>query len=311
MLRKSLNRFVLVIGSILWISLSTVSSALAADTSRSFTIIPPIFELKANPGDILTEVVSVFNSGSENITIASSIENLKPMGEQGQVQVIGNSGEGLPSLKDWIQVKDGNFNLAKGATKNVSYTISVPGNAEPGGHFATILFGTTGSKTDNTGAQLSQKIGTLVLLTVAGKTNESAIVTKFSSAKKLYWSNETINFDLKIADQGNVYIRPRGFMVITDIFGRKVDQIEIDGKNILPGATRQIPLEYKAKRFFGPYTATLTLIYGNSNQNLNTTTGFWVIPWVSTSIVVAVLILIIILRRRLWKALKILLGREK
>ena len=286
-------------------------SAQAADSGRGFTITPPVFELKANPGDRLEEVVSVFNSGSEDISIASSIENLKPMGEQGQVQVIGGSEEGLASLKDWIKVKGGSFNLAKGTTKNVTFDVNVPANAEPGGHFATVLFGTTGTKVDSTGSQLSQKIGTLVLLTVAGQAKELATVTKFSPAKKLYLKNQTINFDLKIANQGNVYIRPRGFLVMTNIFGRKVTQIETDGKNILPGATREIPLEFKSKRLYGPYTVTLTLAYGNTNQNLNATSVFWVIPWLSTLIVVVLLAILAIFRRRLWKAFLILIGREK
>lgn len=309
--KSLISRIGLVFSLLILITIAGGFSAKAADSGRGFTITPPVFELKANPGDNLSEVVSVFNSGSEDVSIASSIENLKPLGEQGQVQVIGGSEEGLPSLKDWIKIEGGSFNLAKGATKNVTFDLNIPGNAEPGGHFATILFGTTGTKTDSTGAQLSQKIGTLVLLTVAGQARELAEVTKFSPAKNLYWDNRTINFDLKIANQGNVYIRPRGFLVITDIFGRQVAQIETDGKNILPGATRQIPLEFKSKRLFGPYTATLTLVYGATNQNLNYATGFWVIPWLSTLIAVALLLSLIIFRRRLRRALKILVGREK
>ena len=295
--------------------LATTSGGLrvkAADSGRGFTITPPVFELKANPGDKLSEVVSVFNNGAEDLFIASSIENLKPMGEHGQVQVIGDSTEGLASLKDWIKITAGNFDLKKGTTKNVSFDINVPGNAEPGGHFVTILFGTTTSNAGSgTGSQFSQKIGTLVLLTIAGQAKESAIVTKFSPVKKLFLKNQTVDFNLKIQNQGNVYVRPRGFLVITNIFGQKVAQIETDGKNILPSATREIPLEFKSKHLFGPHTATLVLVYGNSNQNLNATSGFLVIPWLSTLIVVVLLILIILLRRRLWKALKILFGRDK
>lgn len=311
MTKLSFIKIVLVVSFIFSPVLLVANNVVAADSGRAFTITPPIFELTANPGDKLSEVVSVFNSGNDDISIASTVENLKPMGEQGQVQVIGDSGEGLPTLKDWIKIKEGSFTLAKSATKNVTFNINVPGNAEPGGHFVTILFGTTASASGGTGSAVSQKIGTLVLLTIAGQAKELAEVTKFSPAKKLYWNNQTINFDLKIADKGNVYIRPRGFLTITDIFGRKVAQMEIDGKNILPGATRQIPLEYKSKRFFGPYTASLALVYGNTNQNINATAGFWVIPWLSTSIVIVLLLLLITFRRRLWKAFRILIGREK
>lgn len=286
--------------------------AVAQDSGRSFTITPPIFELKANPGDHLSEVVSVFNNGGGDLSIATTIENLEPMGEKGQVRVSGESAEGLPGLKDWIKIKAGTFDLAKGATQNIIFDLLVPGNAEPGGHFAAVLFGTTGSSAGAaSGSAVSQKIGTLVFLTVAGEVREDARIATFAPERRLYWHNQTINYNTRIENLGNVYIRPRGFLVVNDIFGRKVSQVEIDGKNILPGAVRQIPLEFKARHLFGPYTATLVLVYGNTNQNLNASTGFTIIPWLSTLIVIIVLALIIVLRKRLWKALLILIGRKK
>ena len=291
------------------LSLFLAKNIFAADSGRAFTLSPPIFELRANPGDRLSEVVSVFNSGDDDIALAATLENLKPMGEKGQVQVIGDSGEGLPSLKDWIKIKNGSVGLKKGETKNLDFSIDVPGNAEPGSHFATILFGTTGTNPSGSGSQVSQKIGTLVLLTVAGTANEKAKVVTFTPQKKFFWRNQEINFNLVINNSGNIYLRPRGFLTITDIFGRKVAQTEIDGKNILPGASRIIPSSFVSKRFFGPYTASLALVYGDTNQNINASSGFWVIPWLTTTIVIVLLVVIILIRKRLWRAIKILAGR--
>ena len=309
--KKQYYGMVLLISSILAPFILLVTSTKAADNGQSFTISPPIFELKANPGDRLEETVSVYNSNSYDLPLVTTVENLKPMGEKGQVQVIGGSDEGLPTLKEWIKINTVNFTVTKGGTKNVTFSINVPSNAEPGGHFATVLFGTTSSSLEGSGSQVSQKIGTLVLLTVAGTTQEAAEVTQFAPEKTLFWRNQAINFNLKIYNSGNVYVRPRGYMVITNIFGNKVAQIEIDDKNILPTAVRDIPQEYKPKFLFGPYTASLALVYGNSNQNINATCGFWVIPWLQTSIGLIVLILLFLLRRRLWKAIKIIFGKDK
>jgi hypothetical protein len=295
-----------------FISFIVGSPIQAEEVGKSFTITPPIFELKANPGDKLDEVISLFNSGESDLTIAVTYENLRPMGEKGQVQVVGGDDESLPSLKDWIKASETTFSLKKGETKNIDFSIAVPGNAEPGGHFATILFGTTNSGKDPaTGSLVSQKIGTLVLLTVAGQAEENAQVVSFSAAKRIFWQNQDINFTTRIRNDGNVYIRPRGFLVITDIFGRKVSETEIDAKNILPSATREATVSFKPKHLIGPFTASIVLVYGDSNQNLNSTTGFWIIPWLSTLIVITVLIIVILLRCRLWRALKILLGRDK
>ena len=97
----------------------SVGLVCAEDSSQSFTISPPIFELSANPGDQINEVISIFNSGVGDLSIAASIENLKPMGEKGQVQVVGDSDDSLPSLKDWISIKEGSFDLDKESTKNI------------------------------------------------------------------------------------------------------------------------------------------------------------------------------------------------
>lgn len=312
MFRPKILLSLIVAGLVLVVFIYSASFVVAGDnTGQGFTITPPIFELAANPGDKLDEVVSIFNSGNGDLSIEVTIENLRPMGEKGQVQVVGESEDSLPSLKDWIKIKTTNFDIGKDATKNINYSIEVPGNAPPGGHFATILFGTTASQeSSGMGSVVSQKIGSLVLLTVAGETIESASITKFFPEKKLYWNNQTINFNLKIKNDGNTYIRPRGFLAITNFWGKKIAEIEVDGKNILPGATREIPLEYSPKRSFGPYTATLALVYGNSNQTLNTSNGFTIIPWLVTSIVIVLLIIVILLRRRLLKAIMIILGKK-
>ncbi len=284
----------------------------AEDPGRGFTITPPVFELKANPGDKISESISLFNNGSEDIVIASSIENLKPIGDKGQVSIVNDQDEALPSLKDWITLDAGAINLGKGETKNVKFDLSIPQNAEPGGHFASVMFTTTSNKPDpGTGSQLSQKVGSLIFLTVAGSAREKASVVSFEALKKILWKNQTVDFMLKVRNSGNVYVRPRGFLIINDIFGRKVSEIEIDGKNVLPTAIREIPLQYNSKRLFGPYTATLSLVYGSTNQNINATTGFWVIPLIPTIIALVVLLILILLRKRLWLAILVLAGKKK
>lgn len=289
-----------------------VMPAQAKDEGRGFTITPPIFELTANPGDSRDEIISLYNQGDEDLSITVSVENLVPFGEAGQVQIVDNStnDEKLPSLKDWIKVSKNEFKLKKGATENVDYTLSLPENASPGGHFASIVFSTGSGEISSGGAGAAAKIGALILLTVSGDINESAQITEFSPVQKIYLKNGNIDFNLKVENKGNVYIRPRGFMVINNVFGRKVAQVEVDGKNILPTATRKIPAQFAGKHLVGPYTVTLALNYGASNKTLNATTGFWVIPWIPTLIIVVVLLIIIIFRKRIGKALKILFGRE-
>lgn len=290
-------------------SIFSIGNTFAAqDPGSGFTITPPIFDLKANPGDQLDEVVSIYNNGSEDLEITTSIENLKPIGEVGQTQV---TEEGLPSLKDWIAINTYDAKVKQGETRNVAFKITVPTNAEPGGHFATVLFGTMpNANVDGTGSKISQKIGTLVLITVSGQANEKASVTKFAPEKPRYFNYQDINFNIKIQNDGNTYIHPKGTISITNIFGQKVKEIEVDGKNILPSAPRIMTAGFFSNHLFGPYTANLNLVYGETNNSLNASAGFLVIPWMQTAIALVIIILLILLRKRLWRALLVILGKK-
>lgn len=306
--------FVCLLGvtAVATIAIMPFRNARAEDPGRGFTITPPVFELKANPGDKISESISLYNNSSEDIIIATSIENLKPTGDKGQVSVVDEKEEALPSLKDWVVLDAGAINLAKGETKNVKFELNIPMNAEPGGHFATVLFTTTNNQPDpGTGSLLSQKIGSMIFLTVSGKAQEKASVVSFNALKRILWKNQVVDFMLKIRNSGNVYVRPRGFLIINDMFGRKVAEVEVDGKNVLPTAIREIPLQYDAQHLFGPYTATLSLVYGSTNQNINVTTGFWVIPIVPTIAVLLIIIILILMRKRLWLAILVLTGKKK
>lgn len=308
-MKKNLLTLILCLFITAILSMGISKPVLAEDKGAGYSITPNIFELKANPGDKLDEVISIYNGGSQNLNIGVSKENLKPIGDVGQVQVTNE--EVLPSLKNWIVPEISDFTLAKNQTKNIKFSINVPANASPGGHFGTVLFGTAPVSIEGGGSAIAQKIGALVLLTISGDVQEKANITKFTTEKKSYFKNDPINFNISVENKSNVYIRPRGYVVINDIFGRKVAQITVDGKNILPGATRKIPLKYKQKHFFGPYTTTLTLVYGSTNQNLNASTGFGVWPLKTIIIFAIIIFIVLLLRKRLWDALLVIIGKKK
>ena len=51
--------------------------------------------------------------------------------------------------------------------------------------------------------------------------------------------------------------------------------------NVLPKSVRKFNQEWKNldKTFFGRYTATLNLMYGNNQKAEPVTVSFWILPW--------------------------------
>jgi len=181
----------------------------------------------------------------------------------------------------------------------------VPANADPGGHYAVVFFGNQPSMAQGGSIGLSGKLGTLILLTVAGDIVEQGRIVSFDLTNpRSFYEHLPISFTALFENTGNVHLMPHGEITITNMFGRTSDRIPFNkepiggGKNVLPNTSRHLeavwtkgPLEVKAQNFIdtvnvefhnfalGRYTAALDLHYGPSNQAAAANTTFWVIPW--------------------------------
>lgn len=282
----------------------------AADTAgRGVTIIPPSFELYANPGDSLTDKLRVRNDSGVETKYSILVEDFKAVGEEGGVGLVDDPQSNTTySLAKWVEPEPKSFTIGSGQEKQINFNINVPKNAEPGGHYGSILvkIGDEG-QVANSGASVSSRVGSLILLRVSGNVNEDASVSSFKSDKG-YYEKAPVSLALRVKNTGNNHIKPKGTIVITNIFGQKVDQIDLTGKNVLPGAIRKMNTEWKPKGLLANrYTATLVATYGqNDGQSLSGATSFIVFPKYLIAICVIVLIIILAMisgRKKLKKAL--------
>lgn len=282
-----------------------------AQESTAISISPLTFELTANPGDFIENKIKINNPSNSIIGIRMEAEDFKAVGELGQV-VVAPEEEIRYSLKRWISVDPGEFTLGPKEQKFINFTISVPLDAEPGGKYGTILASTQGviSEEKVTGASIAQKVGALMLLTVSGDTKESLEVKSFSAPE--FSENAPVPFEIRFRNAGTVHVRPKGFITITDWFGKKVKDIEFPQMNVMPGTTRLIEAKWESKNMLiGKYTATLVGSYGASNEPIDPPViVFIVFPWKIASVAAVILALIAVItyksRKRLKLAAKIL-----
>lgn len=286
-----------------------------AQEGRSISVVPPKFELFSNPGDIVTERIKITNNSGVVSTYSILIEDFGSTGEEGQVVLEEEGADTKYSLASWIEPSEREIILQPNEEKTLVFNINVPRDAEPGGHYASLLLQSAvdQNKANEGGAaaQVSQRIGSLVLLRVSGNINESAQIETFEAPARSQAG--PVNFTLRVKNDGNVHIRPKGTIIITDLFGRKVDELPLEGANVLPGATRKMDTSWEKVNLLGSYTATLVATYGQQSLPLTAATKFNVIS--NTTLIVgsiALIALIIFLislvsgRGRLKKALKAL-----
>lgn len=302
----ALSLSLLIIGMAVWPGLALAQTT---DQTSKISISPVTFSLSANPGDVISQSVKVRNDSDITQSLQMGVQNFTTTDEMGTVGL--TEEETAFNLASWIRFKNTKLSLRSGQETTVSFTITVPRNAEPGGHYASVFGQLSPDSSEiggGAGSALGQKIGSLVLLRVAGDVKEDANVESFTVGD--FSSGDPVPFSIRVKNNGSVHVRPQGFVTVSDLFGNKVADIPIEERNVFPGAIRRIEAEWKDPGFMGYYTANVLMYYGQNNQQLTATTTFWIIPWREIAIWggagLVVIILLFLARKRIGRAIKAL-----
>ncbi len=273
-------------------------------TSEAMTVTPVRYEIKGNPGETLIEEMMIMNEDPVPVTYYSSFANFEAQGETGSASFV----EPVDDIGTWIETEK-SVSLIPGEQRSVSYSIKIPENAEPGGHFGVIFWGTSPGVGEN-GEQLSvsAQTGILILLSVSGDVKEEAGLLDFLKKDNKFWYNSLpVTFTYRFKNDGGDRIKPTGFIRISNtlfIPTKKLDANPVNG-NILPASTRKFVVDWVKytepkntvaptsviKNFFhkayyqwknfavGLYSAKLDITYGLQEKNVNKTVFFFVFPW--------------------------------
>lgn len=285
-------------------------------TSYALTISPPRLELNGNPGDTISETLTLTNEKNVNQQFFLSFENFETQGETGTPTFV----EPKSGLGTWMSSQP-SVSLLPGESKIVPFTIKIPENAEAGGHFASIFWGTNPSGTGGGQVSIGAKVGTLVLLSVSGDIKEEAGLLSFNTLnKKFFYKTLPVEFEYRFKNDGNDRIKPEGDAIIRNTLFIPTEKIDanISAGNVLPGSTRKYDFKwleyglganyiaregnfakfwdnvvYEWKNFaLGLYSANLKLEYGTLNQKVSKTLFFFVFPWELVVVMAFVLLIV-------------------
>lgn len=293
----------------------------AASDSLSLTITPPFFELNVSPGDAWASSVKVVNTNATDLTVYASVVGFAPSDEQGHGKFLdaATTAADRDALANWITAVKGPVLIPAGAAGEIPFSVAVPSDAAPGGHYAAILIGTEPSTSGQTGSRVgvSSYISSLVFVRVAGDIKEEGSIEEFSTAHDLY-QDADVSFALRFKNFGNVHLRPIGEVEIYNAWGKERGKIDVNQTGdlgyVLPSSTREFDFEWRGDPSWfdiGPYTAVATLAYGeNGSKNVSSTISFWILPiWkllvAAAGTIFFVIIFIIAIRRYVRRALNL------
>ena len=284
-----------------------------SSSAYELTISPVKMEISGDPGQTLQNELTLFNEQDKSETLYSSTDNFESRGESGAPFFLPNR-EGLAV---WIKVTE-QITLKPKETKIIPFSIVIPKNAEPGGHFAAILWGTTPVKATQGGqVAVGGRLGVLILLKVSGEVKEGGGLLEFSAKDgQRIFASLPVAFAYRFNNTGGNRVVPQGEITIKNLFGFTSATLSANKNegSVLPSSARKFevlwgqesqvisgtPQETKTGFFemagkqwsdfhFGWYAAKLNLAWGATNQTANASYSFFVIPWQLLLIILIIL----------------------
>lgn len=297
------------------------------------TVSPPVIELNAKPGDKLDERFRIRNNQATPTTLSIDVKKLSSDS---------NSGEPIPAepTKDdefisWMKVDPANPTVLPNEWQDVNFTLTIPQNAAYGYYYVLRIRPATQNTAKGTGTSVRGEVLVVVLLNVVkdGATAKGELVE--FQPNTFVSEYVPVEFTAKVANKGNVHIKPAGNIFIRSLNQKDVATLDINaGKaSVLPGGTRtfastwddgfivrapvledgvpkkdakgnavtKLTINWDKLTHFriGPYTATLVMVYddGKRDATIEGTAKFWLIPYTAIAVIlISITVIVVILR---------------
>lgn len=288
---------------------------------------PSIVEINAIPPETAEKTLSIKNLSDTEIALQIQIKPFKAKSEGGQPEYL--NPEDFPILKN-IQILDNGVSvedivLAPLQEKKLTLEINIPkdidisarppanssagevgparqSNAQAlaGGqdYYFSIIFVSKNNLSPTSTSSLNQLgIAGNVLLSVGERESPSATLENFFS--NAFFTKGPVPFSIKIKNSGVHYIKPKGQIIVKNMFGQNIGRMEFPTMNILSDSNRVIPNTlWKESFLLGFYTATLNLAVSDNGPIFTKSIRFFAFPLESALIIIITVIIIVLIRRK-------------
>jgi len=255
-----------------------VPMGIKAQKEIKLFVSPEMFELKVERGQISEDKMIIFNKSQIPVPIEVMVTNFGAQEESGTITFfdepakrVGEEDDVSYNPRKWIKIENPNFILDPYEREEIRFKIEIPENAEPGGHFAVVLFEPKlpSFYFEEKTVRAIPKIGVLFLFSVKVEGLERAeiplTIIEFAIPEKFHLQKledffvKTVRaaegliivershlpFVLSIKNNDIYHIKPEGKLSILNNNGKIVGETEIKETTILPGRIRRFPVEFK------------------------------------------------------------------
>lgn len=265
--------------------------------ASALTFSPAIREYDRLPGEVITETLRLFNDGdTDKIFYPLFMDYTAPNDESGTPNFIPQGSIATSgSLALWFNKIEPVSIKAKGR-QEIALQISIPADAEPGGHYGAVLFSDQPSTSDSIG--VGAQTGPIFLVNILGDVKEDFSILDFKAEKKLLTSLP-VGFSVRFENKGTVHETPKGEIRLQGWWPKNtiVPFNERSMSHVLPKSIRKMNATWGERSdsstgfiaelknewrnlAFGKFQAELSIDYGVQKAGTVTSkTTFWLFPW--------------------------------
>lgn len=248
--------------------------------------------LTINPGDTYIQTFRVGNYSGAKKNLFVYVQDFTVVNAEGTPTFFPNdtldSEARRFALSQWVKLPYESIELENNQVMEIDAQITVPADAEAGGHYGAFFVQTESPEQQGTAIGSVGRIASLILVNVPGDVSEKILITKAYTNKGVFYEDSPkIEFVTFLKNEGNVHGIPVGAFQVSGGFGSKTKSVIYNQNQgaVLPGAPeRRISEQFtlsKGDGFIPPigkFTIELVARYGSENFPLETTIFFWLLP---------------------------------
>jgi len=253
---KLLLGLVLIAGLIISAVTVPVGAQEGQQSTESITASPSSESFDINAGDTKRSSMKIINDGQvayDFIVYARPYsvinENYDP-----NFSIIKTN----TNVHKWVQFDKTKYRLEPGQKATVTYTILVPADAAPGGHYGVIFAETQQREIGTTGVSRQKRVGNLVYARVNGTIQESGKFIEF--ILPLWQRKSPVISSARVTNTGNVDFDTDVKTVAKDMFGRTKFTYTGDPV-VLPGTTRLVQMNWDKAPNFGLFRVSQNVAF--------------------------------------------------
>lgn len=301
------------------------------------------FDLEILPGDSYEGELTVFNESEEvpiPVHIQLSLWNLKEDSDDYEFVVA----EPALNAAKWFEFEEGtDFILDPDGSRTVDFRIVPPRDVVLGSYLVMMRFQAVLPEHyfAKGGPRTIPELGVLFFIKIAPLTLDGegglydADILEFqgtdtlpvplldrllgqiiSEAKAGVLEDMVRKFAAKIRNTGLYHFKASGTIEIKNMLGQTVAKAELPPRYLLPNRNRSFDIQviegeesfWRRNTYFGPYTAVMVLNIPESDTPVIMQEKFWVFPWKTVLLLVFLAVILLLLRKRLWGAIRVLVS---